>query len=77
MNPISTSRKHHHYSGNGSTRFWKRVAKLPEREHAVLYTLGCLLQNTEEYVLNQLALAEAEVKPAPKRAALRDTEGRR
>jgi hypothetical protein len=49
----------HHYSGDNSTGFWKRVNKLDGEEHAVLYALGCVLQNLEETVLRQLLGAES------------------
>ena len=58
-------KKHHRYSGPNSAPFWSRVAKLKdERDHASLYSLGCAIQNLEEYVLQQLANAE----PHPRQA---------
>ena len=41
------------YSGPMSNPFWTRVNRL-ERGGDVMYALGCVLQNTEEYVLTQL-----------------------
>jgi len=63
-------KKHHRYSGPNSASFWSRVAKLKdERDHSALYSLGCALQNLEEYVLQQLANASAH--PASARAPAR------
>lgn len=55
-------KKGHHYSGDASTPFWKRVNALDGEDHAVLYSLGCVLQNNEEYVLQQLANAETSAR---------------
>jgi len=49
-----------HYSGRASIEFWRRVHKLPEPDHRVLYMAGCLLQTMEETILRWLANAEAE-----------------
>jgi hypothetical protein len=58
-------RKRYHYSGDNSTTFWRRVRALKGgSDHAALYAMGCILQNIEEYVLQQLT--NAEVKSAAK-----------
>ena len=54
----AAKKKHHHYSGDASEKFWARVNALEGEEHAVLYSLGCVLQDLEERVLRQLANAE-------------------
>jgi hypothetical protein len=55
-------KKDHHYSGDASTSFWKRVNALDGEDHAVLYSLGCVLQHNEEFVLKQLAIAESSAR---------------
>lgn len=51
----------HHYSGDRSASFWKRVGKLNDvGDHSAMYSLGCVLQNLEEYVLRQLRNAESK-----------------
>lgn len=48
-----------HYSGNKSRKFWKEIDKLGDGpDHQELYSLGCLLQNVEGYVLKQLKYAK-------------------
>lgn len=42
------------YSGRRSTAFWDAVNSLPKKRRGELYSLGVLLQNTEEFVLKQL-----------------------
>lgn len=56
-------RKHdgaYHYSGTGSKQFWKRVNALDHLrpEWMRLYRAGCVLQNLEELILDDLARAE-------------------
>ena len=48
-----------HYSGDNSKEFWERVSKLKEF-HGELYSLGCVLQSLEGYVLKLLEDAEKE-----------------
>jgi hypothetical protein len=55
----------HHYSGDGSTWFWDRVNALTGEEHAVVYALGCVLQDLEQRVLRQLRNAEVIQEPRP------------
>jgi len=46
---------HEHYSGKKSIRFWKIINKeLPEENWDAAYSLGCVLQNTEGFVLNYI-----------------------
>ena len=59
---VSKRTYRHHYSGGHSARWWKRVNALRGEEHAVMYSLGCVLQNLEGYVLTQLHNAEAGAK---------------
>jgi hypothetical protein len=48
-----------HYSGHLSKNFWARVAAIKDPvDHPAIYALGVMLQNSEEYVLRQLAQAE-------------------
>ncbi len=54
-------KKDHHYSGDNSVEFWGRVGALKdEGDHAAMYSLGCALQNLENYVMQQLAQAEKQ-----------------
>jgi len=55
---MTKRKRDHYYSGDGSTAFWDRVNALGAR-HGELYSLGCVLQNVEEFVLRQLVDAEA------------------
>ncbi len=50
------------YSGNLSTRFWKRVNALPSSDNHAVYQLGCALQDLEARVLNALDRAERKAK---------------
>lgn len=50
------------YSGRKSIEFWRRVNALPRPSQAILYRLGCILQNMEEFVLDALKRAEADAK---------------
>lgn len=55
----------YHYSGEstGSRQFWGRVKAIEDdSDHSALYSLGCVLQNIEEYVQGQLANAEVKQK---------------
>lgn len=45
------------YSGKASREFWKQIAALKGKDHHYLYTLGCILQNVEEYVVSELLKA--------------------
>lgn len=56
-------KKHHHYSGPGSAKFWERVNRLPDDERPNLYTAGVLLQNMEETILKWLDNAERRGSP--------------
>lgn len=47
-----------HYSGDKSEQFWSRVNALKGKNAKVLYSLGCELQNLEEFVLKLLQRAE-------------------
>ena len=42
------------YSGKNSNEFWDVVNKLTLGNHQELYSLGCALQNLEEFVLKAL-----------------------
>jgi hypothetical protein len=53
-----------HYSGDLSTSWWKRVNALRGEDRAVMYALGCVLQNLEGYVLGQLQNAETAARGA-------------
>ena len=56
---MAKRKRDHHYSGEGSTSFWDRVNALGARR-GELYSLGCVLQSVEEFVLRQLVDAESE-----------------
>jgi hypothetical protein len=57
---MKNHRKKHHYSGPNSVKFWKRIANIEdESDYASAYSLGVVLQNIEEYVLNQVKLFES------------------
>src|SRR5208283_3977621 len=50
-----------HYSGDNSKEFWTRVNKVkPLYVSALLYELGCTLQNLEGLVLRELARYERQ-----------------
>ena len=46
-----------HYSGALSRKFWAEVRTLKEPDHSVMYALGVVLQDLEERVLRNLAVA--------------------
>jgi hypothetical protein len=46
------------YSGKLSQPFWEAVNKLPRSENAVVYSLGCALQDLESRVLTALRNAQ-------------------
>lgn len=48
------------YSGDLSWSFWREVKALKGKDHHYLYTLGCMLQNVEEYVVAELNKARRE-----------------
>ncbi len=50
------------YSGHKSAAFWRRINRLPMNTRCPLYTLGCILQNTEHTVLRDLHEAERNMK---------------
>jgi hypothetical protein len=47
------------YSGKHSKKFWGKVNSLNKRQEE-LYSLGCCLQNLENFVLKQLDIAVFE-----------------
>jgi hypothetical protein len=56
----------YHYSREGSKKFWKRVGAVNqsgfEDEWMRLYRMGCVLQNIEELVMEELIRAEQKAK---------------
>ena len=43
------------YSGNDSRKFWKKINKIDsDKGHGEAYLLGCLLQETEAWILDKL-----------------------
>jgi hypothetical protein len=48
------------YSGKKSTKFWKQVKGLYSPGYEEMYSLGCALQNLEEYVLGRLKAARRD-----------------
>ncbi len=59
----------YHYSGDGSKKFWKRVNALNqyqfEDKWEQLYRMGCVLQNLEELVIEDLIRAEQRAGQGP------------
>jgi len=63
------NKRRHRYSGNNSTAFWARVGALKnESDNSVAYSLGCVLQNLEEYVLQQLAGFEKRARTSGRKS---------
>jgi hypothetical protein len=56
----------YHYSRDGSKKFWKRVNALhylaDNSQWDRLYRMGCVLQNLEELVIEELIRAEQKHK---------------
>jgi hypothetical protein len=50
-----------HYSGKKSHKFWKDINRLGHAQDE-LYSLGCVLQNMEEFVLKRLKQVKADAK---------------
>ena len=50
------------YSGKASHKFWDHVNALNDANNQELSSLGCALQNFEEYVLKALKEAEKSEK---------------
>jgi hypothetical protein len=49
------NKENHHYSGENSTAFWRRVNAIPKTEGgSVLYVMGCALQDIEGRMLGVL-----------------------
>ena len=46
------------YSGDLSKLFWQEIKSLRGKDQHYLYTLGCILQNVEEYVIAELNKAQ-------------------
>ena len=61
-------KRRHHYSGDNSKPFWRRVNRLPDMQQREAYALGVALQNLEECVLNALRNSELEVRRREGRA---------
>jgi hypothetical protein len=55
------------YSGSLSKPFWKTVNHLPKDSHGELYSLGCVLQNVEYFVLARLESVRKEAKKGKKK----------
>ena len=54
-------KKNYKYSGSVSRKFWKRINAIPYSEGGKeLYTMGCILQNVEEHVLDELKRHECK-----------------
>jgi len=57
-----------YYGGKLSRPFWARVTALEgQPDHALIYVLGCLLQDVEGRVEQLLKLAERQAKPTTRK----------
>lgn len=57
---IGDSLNDHHYSGDNSTNWWRRIRKTKDSD---LYKRACGLQTLEAEVLRRLDLLERGTKP--------------
>ena len=56
------------YSGEDSHQFWKTI-NASKKKHGELYSLGCVLQNLEDFVLKRINEERHYTKSKTKRSS--------